>query len=60
MPYKKAGGGDLLKGFEKMNQLSFAEARKQVTHPVACIDCHAPDSMQLRITRPGFLEGINI
>lgn len=58
VPYKKAGGGDLIKGFEHMNQLSFAEARKQVTHPVACIDCHAPDTMQLRITRPGFLEGI--
>jgi len=58
VPYKKAGGGDLIKGFEKMNQLSFAEARKLVTHPVACIDCHAPDTMQLRVTRPGFLEGI--
>jgi nitrite reductase (cytochrome c-552) len=58
VPYKKAGGGDLIKGFEKMNQLSFAEARKQVTHPVSCIDCHAPDTMQLRITRPGFIEGI--
>jgi nitrite reductase (cytochrome c-552) len=58
VPYKKAGGGDLIKGFEKINQLSFAEARKLVTHPVACIDCHAPDTMQLRVTRPGFLEGI--
>lgn len=27
-------------------------------HPVSCIDCHAPDTMQLRITRPGFVEGI--
>ena len=57
-PYKKAGGGDLIKGFEKMNQMPFADARKLVNHPVACIDCHAPDTMQLRITRPGFLEGI--
>jgi nitrite reductase (cytochrome c-552) len=58
VPYKKAGGGDLIKGFEKMNQMPFSEARKHVTHPVACIDCHAPDTMQLRITRPGFMEGI--
>jgi nitrite reductase (cytochrome c-552) len=29
-----------------------------VTHPVACIDCHAPDTMELRITRPGFMEGM--
>jgi nitrite reductase (cytochrome c-552) len=58
VPYKDLGGGDLIKGFEKMNQLPFAEARKLVTHPVACIDCHAPDTMQLRVTRPGFIEGI--
>ena len=58
VPYKKAGDGDLIKGFEKMNQLPFSEARKQVSHPVSCIDCHAPDTLQLRITRPGFLEGI--
>lgn len=58
VPYRKAGGGDLIKGLEKMNQLPFAEARKLVTHPVACIDCHAPDTMQLRITRPGFIEGM--
>jgi nitrite reductase (cytochrome c-552) len=58
VPYKKAGNGDLMAGFEKMNKLPFAEARKEVTHPVACIDCHAPDTMQLRITRPGFVEGI--
>src|SRR5688500_1293767 len=41
-----------------MNQMPFAEARKQVVHPVSCIDCHAPDTMQLRITRPGFIEGM--
>jgi nitrite reductase (cytochrome c-552) len=47
-----------MKGFEVMNQMPYAEARKLVTHPVACIDCHAPDTMQLRVTRPGFLEGM--
>jgi nitrite reductase (cytochrome c-552) len=29
-----------------------------VQHPVACIDCHDAETMQLRVTRPGFLEGI--
>jgi nitrite reductase (cytochrome c-552) len=58
VPYKKAGGGDLMKGFEIMNHMPYAEARKQVTHPVTCIDCHDPSTMQLRVTRPGFLEGI--
>ncbi|WP_141327790.1 ammonia-forming cytochrome c nitrite reductase subunit c552 [Myxococcus sp. AB025B] len=58
VPYKKLGDGDLIKGFEKMNQLPFAEARKLVDHPVSCIDCHDPTTMQLRVTRPGFIEGI--
>jgi nitrite reductase (cytochrome c-552) len=58
VPYRKLGDGDLIKGFEKMNQMPFAEARKLVGHPVACIDCHEPSTMQLRVTRPGFLEGI--
>ncbi|HEY5616259.1 MAG TPA: ammonia-forming cytochrome c nitrite reductase subunit c552 [Bacteroidota bacterium] len=58
VPYKKLGGGDLIKGFEAMNQMPYTDARKLVTHPVACIDCHDPSTMQLRVTRPGFLEGI--
>ncbi|MBL9135940.1 MAG: ammonia-forming cytochrome c nitrite reductase subunit c552 [Verrucomicrobiales bacterium] len=58
VPYRKAGGGDLIKGFEIINQKPFAEARKEVTHPVACIDCHDSQTLHLRITRPGFIEGI--
>jgi nitrite reductase (cytochrome c-552) len=58
VPYKKLGGGDLIKGFEAMNPMTYAEARKLVTHPVACIDCHDPQTMRLRVTRPGFIEGI--
>lgn len=58
VPYKKAGNGDLMKGFEVFNKMSFADARKLVTHPVACIDCHDPKTLQLRVTRPGFIEGM--
>lgn len=58
--YKKLGEGDLLKGFEKMNPMPYAEARQYVDHPVSCIDCHDPVTMQLRITRPGFLEAIPV
>ena len=58
VPYKQLGGGDVVAGFEHMNQMPFAEARKLVEHPIACIDCHEPSTMQLRVTRPGFLEGI--
>ncbi|HKX30853.1 MAG TPA: ammonia-forming cytochrome c nitrite reductase subunit c552, partial [Blastocatellia bacterium] len=56
--YKKLGGGDLIKGFEAMNQMPYSEARKLVNHPIACLDCHDPQTMQLRVTRPGFIEGI--
>jgi nitrite reductase (cytochrome c-552) len=58
VPYLKLGQGDLIAGFEQMNQTPFQEARQLVTHPVACIDCHNPDTMQLRVTRPGFIEGM--
>jgi nitrite reductase (cytochrome c-552) len=58
VPYKKLGGGDLFKGFELMNKMTYQEARTKVEHPVACIDCHDPSTMQLRVTRPGFMEGI--
>ncbi len=60
VPYMRAGDGDLVKGFERLNPLPYAEARKEVKHPIACIDCHDPFTMQLRITRPGFLEGIRV
>jgi nitrite reductase (cytochrome c-552) len=56
--YRKEGGGDVMKGFEKVCGMPLAEARKLVEHPVACIDCHDPKSMQLRATRPGFLNAM--
>lgn len=27
-------------------------------HPVSCIDCHDPETMAVRVTRPGFVLGI--
>jgi nitrite reductase (cytochrome c-552) len=58
VPYKKAGGGDLIKGFEHYNKMPYLEARKDFTMPIGCIDCHDPSTMALRVTRPGFIEGI--
>ncbi len=58
--YKRLGGGDPFKGFEIVNQMPYAEARKEAKHPVACIDCHDPKSMQLRVTRPAFIEGMRV
>ncbi|MDZ4796677.1 MAG: ammonia-forming cytochrome c nitrite reductase subunit c552 [Bryobacteraceae bacterium] len=56
--YKKLGNGDITKGFEALNHMKYSEATQMVKHPVSCIDCHDPKTMQLRITRPAFLEGI--
>jgi nitrite reductase (cytochrome c-552) len=56
--YRKAGGGDVMKGFEIVSSMPFPEARKLVDRPIGCIECHDPETMRLRVTRPGFLRGI--
>jgi nitrite reductase (cytochrome c-552) len=56
--YRQLGGGDVMKGFELVSAMTFAEARRLVSHPVACVDCHDPETMRIRVTRPGFLNGI--
>src|SRR5215468_5784629 len=56
--YRKLGNGDIFKGFQAIDRMPYFEARKLVTHPVACIDCHDPSTMQLRITRPAFIEAM--
>jgi len=55
---KELGDGDLMVGFDKLNQMSYREAKTHLDHAVACIDCHNPDTMALRVTRPAFMEGI--
>ncbi len=58
-PLSSANGKtQLMKGFEILSAMPYSNATKRVEHPVACIDCHDPESMQLRVTRPGFLSGI--
>jgi nitrite reductase (cytochrome c-552) len=56
--YRKLGGGDVSRGFDLLNAMPWKEARQHVTHPITCGDCHDPKTMQLRVTRPGFLVGI--
>lgn len=58
--YKELGGGDIVKGFHELNKMPYFEARKHVSHPVACIDCHDAKTMALRITRPAFMEGMRV
>ena len=53
----------LQKGFEAIGKLDYWEANAKLEksghkHPVSCVDCHDPKSMQLRVTRPGFIAGI--
>ena len=33
-------------------------AKSARAHPVSCVDCHDPKMMSLRVTRPGFMVGI--
>ena len=52
------GYAQLQRGFEKVGKMPFEEATKLVDHPLACIDCHDPKTMKLRVTRPAFIQGI--
>ena len=61
--YRELGGGDAMKGFDASHKLTYAEMNKKLYdgghgHPVSCVDCHDPQTMALRVTRPGFLRGI--
>jgi nitrite reductase (cytochrome c-552) len=64
--YRYVGDGDVMKGFEKVCAMPYQQAHdltdqsghKLADHPVACVDCHDPKTMQIRVTRPGFLIGI--
>ncbi len=56
--YRTLGDGDITKGFEALNKMPYTEARQHVQHAVACIDCHNPQTMELRVTRPAFIEGM--
>ncbi|HYG68723.1 MAG TPA: ammonia-forming cytochrome c nitrite reductase subunit c552 [Anaeromyxobacteraceae bacterium] len=58
VPMKKLGNGDIWKGFEAMNKMPYKESAKHVAHPVSCIDCHDPETLALRVTRPAFIEGM--
>jgi len=52
------GQAQLFKGFDKVCGMDYWDATEKVEHPVSCLDCHDPQSMALRVTKPGFLRGI--
>ncbi len=50
-------------GWAEMNAMSYADLMTQhgdSLTPVACIDCHDPATMDLRITRPALVEGMRV
>lgn len=72
--YRRLGDGDVYKGLEVMCKMPYSKAHEEVVktgsknpggaavvsgaHPVSCVDCHDPNTMALRVTRPGFIKGI--
>ncbi|MGO3040882.1 ammonia-forming cytochrome c nitrite reductase subunit c552 [Ancrocorticia populi] len=56
--YDELGDGDITAGFESLGSMSLDDALELADHPVSCIDCHDPETMALRITRPAFENGI--
>jgi len=61
--YRELGGGDAMVGFAQTYKLTYQELSDKLhasghAHPVSCPDCHDANSMSLRVTRPGFINGI--
>ena len=63
--YRELGKGDAAKGLAESYKFSYQDLSKKLhesghAHPVSCVDCHDPKTMALRVTRPGFVEGIRL
>ncbi len=61
--YRELGHGDAMAGFEATHKMSYQELNRMLhdrghAHPVSCVDCHDAETMKLRVTRPGFIKGI--
>jgi len=61
--YRQLGDGDAMKGFEESYKFSYQDLNAKLhesghAYPVSCVDCHSPETMELRVTRPGFINGI--
>ncbi len=56
--YSALGDGDQQAGFLALGTIPLSDAMDLAEHPVSCIDCHDPETMSLRISRPAFATGI--
>lgn len=62
----------VMRGFELVSRRPYEEVHAELmatpdgtagdggsgAHPVSCVDCHDPETMAIRVTRPGFVRGI--
>ena len=54
------------KGLQAVSDMTYWDAHQALAqsspdkkvHPVSCVDCHDSKTMELRVTRPGFIAGI--
>jgi nitrite reductase (cytochrome c-552) len=44
--------------YQQAHDLRDDKGNKLIQHPVSCVDCHDPRNMELRVTRPAFINGI--
>jgi nitrite reductase (cytochrome c-552) len=63
--YRVLGDGDALAGMNKTYAMPYQELNRIVhdmghAFPVSCVDCHDPESMHLRVTRPAFIVAIQL
>jgi nitrite reductase (cytochrome c-552) len=45
-------------GWEEFNHTPYKELQEQLHTGSTCADCHNPDTMELRISRPGFINAM--
>lgn len=63
--YESLGNGDVVAGFEQTYAMSYQEAHDELAelghaNPLGCVDCHDPDTMGLRVTRPAFVQAVQM
>lgn len=46
----------LLAGAGHFYSQKFDDLKPEITHPIGCLDCHDPETMKLRISRPALIE----
>ncbi len=61
--YRELGHGNAEAGMNEAYKYSYQDLNKKLHdmghgHAVACIDCHDPKTLSLRVTRPAFLKAL--